>query len=94
MEKNLLNMIGIGEFQKQAAAYLKKIKGHKQESILVSHNKPQAIVMSLERYEELRSLEVAKEQEINEVLDLVSAGNEEYDRGQTIKAKSMRHLLS
>lgn len=87
-------MIGIGEFQKQAALYLKKMKGHKEESVLVSHNKPQAIVMSLERYEELKSLEVARDREINEVHHLVADGNEEYERGQTIKAKSLRHLLS
>ena len=93
MEKYIPNMIGICDFQKRASSYLKKIKEQKREGILVSHNKPQAVLMSLQRYQELRQLEEEKNHEFEEVLQIVTKGNDEFNQGKTIKAKSMKRLL-
>ena len=92
MDKYLPNIVGIGDFQKKAAHYLKKMKG-KQESVLVSHNKPQAVLMSLERYEELRALENARLEEEDDILEIVAHGNEEFKQGLTRKAKSLKDFM-
>lgn len=92
MENFTPKIIGIGEFQKKTSHFLKELK-NKKESFLVSHNKPQAVIMSLDRYATLRSLEEESLEEIKEVLSIVEEGNQEFEQGKTIKAKSMRELL-
>ncbi len=51
------NIIGAGQLQRNAATILRKIAQSEKESFVVTHNKPQIVVMSIARYEELKSLE-------------------------------------
>ncbi len=93
MENYIPNIIGIGDFQKKASVYLKRLKGAFREGLLVSHNKPQAVLMSLDRYEELRRLEDEQARETEEVTQLIAKGDEEYSQKKTVKARSLKQFL-
>lgn len=86
-------MIGIGEFQKNASSLLKRLQGSQREGLIVSHNKPQAIIMSLDRYEELKRFEENCRAEEEEVLGIVQQGNEEFKSDKTFRAKSLKAFL-
>lgn len=51
------NIIGAGQLQRNAATILRKVAQSEKESFVVTHNKPSVVVMSIARYEELKSLE-------------------------------------
>lgn len=94
MEKIIPHFIGIGNLQKRPGYFIKKLDSV-EESFVVSHSEPRAILMSLKRYEFLRSLEereFSRQREIDDVLRIIQEGNDEYTKGRTIKAKSMREL--
>ncbi len=93
MDKYTPQIYGIAEFQKQGSALIKKVMGQKKESFIVSHNKPQVVIMSLKRYDELRKIEEDYLKEEDDVLQVVSRGDEEFLLGKTIKVKSMKSFL-
>lgn len=93
MDKYIPNIIGIGEFQKNASSFLKNFQQKHREGLIVSHNKPQAVIMSLKRYEELRSLEEAFCKEEEEIVQIVKEGTEEYKSRNTHTTKSMKAFL-
>lgn len=51
------NIIGAGELQRNAATLLRKVAQSEKESFVVTHNKPNVVIMSVGRYEELKALE-------------------------------------
>ncbi|MFA5995680.1 MAG: type II toxin-antitoxin system prevent-host-death family antitoxin [Patescibacteria group bacterium] len=57
MSQAIPNIIGIAELQRKAPAILKQIASDAYESIVVNHNIPKAVIMSLARYEQLKALE-------------------------------------
>lgn len=57
MKKYIPRLIGAGELQKKTAVILKEIAASKEESVVVTHNQPQVVIMSIQRYEKLKSLE-------------------------------------
>ncbi len=92
MKKAIPYIIGVGQLQRQLAVVIKMIHNH-QEGLIVSHNEPQAVMMSLERYQNLISLEQKRHDEEEDVLAVVRAGDVEYKTGKTLRAKSLRDLL-
>ena len=92
MKKAIPYIIGVGELQREASSVLKAVKKH-QEGIVVSHNQPQAVLISLERYARFKALEEAKRLEEDDVLETVATGDDEYAAGTTKKAKSLKDLL-
>ena len=51
------NIIGAGELQRNVATILRNVAQSEQESFVVTHNKPNVVIMSVARYEELKALE-------------------------------------
>jgi len=92
MKKAIPYIIGIGELQRKAADIIKSVESE-QEGFIVSHNQPQAVLMSLKRYQQLKSLEEAKKLEEGEVLAIVRAGDLEFEKGQTKRLKNLKELL-
>lgn len=93
MKKAIPYIVGIGQLQRQASSVIKALDHKYEEGFIVSHNEPQAVILSLKRYQELKDLEKAKSLEEDEVLALVRLGDEEYARGETRKVKSLKELL-
>lgn len=93
MKKAVPYIIGIGELQRQASSIIKEVDSRHEEGFIVSHNEPQAVLMSLKRYTQLKALEEARGMEENEVLAIVQAGDREYEKGETKKLKSLKELL-
>ena len=93
MKKAVPYIIGIGELQRRASSVIREVATHHEEGVIVSHNQPQAVLVSLKRYARLQALEEAKRLEEDEILALVAKGDEEFETGKTIKSKSLRHLL-
>lgn len=86
-------LIGIGQLQRATTQTIRKVSQGKEEAFIVSHNKPQAVLLSLTRYEELKGLEEAKAREEEEVLAVVAGGDEEFEQGKTVTKRSLRELL-
>lgn len=63
-----------------------------KEGFIVSHNEPKAVLMSLNRYEQLKNLEEAKLAEEEEVLEMVAQGDKEYEEKKTVTAKSLKNF--
>jgi len=57
MPKAILNIIGISELQRKTPAILKTIAQSDRESLVVTHNVPQVVMMSIDRYEALKARE-------------------------------------
>ncbi len=93
MKKAIPYIIGVGELQRKASEIIKQVDAKHEEGFIVSHNQPQAVIMSLKRYQQLKMLEEAKKLEEEEVLAIVKAGEAEYERGKTRKLKSLKDLL-
>ncbi|GEM_PF-3151852 len=51
------SIIGAGDLQRKAATILREVARSERESLIVTHNNPQAVIMSIPRYEALRALE-------------------------------------
>ena len=93
MKKAVPYIIGIGELQRQASSVIKEVETKHEEGFIVSHNEPQAVLMSLKRYTQLKALEEVRRIEEDEVLAIIHAGDREYERGETKKAKSLKEFL-
>lgn len=93
MKKAIPYIIGIGELQRRASSIIKEVATHHEEGVIVSHNQPQAVLVSLKRYSHLQALEEAKRLEEDEILALVAKGDEEFEMGTTTKGKSLRNFL-
>lgn len=93
MKKAIPYIIGIGELQRQAASVIKTVDLKHSEGFIVSHNEPQAVLMSLKRYAQLKALEEVKRLEEDEVLEIVNRGDEEFEKSETNKLKSLRELF-
>lgn len=92
MKKYIPYLIGIGELQRQASSVIQEVED-KEEGFIVSHNEPQAVLLSLKRYAALKALEEAKRLEEDDVLALVAKGDEEFETGKMPKIKSLKELL-
>lgn len=57
MKKYIPRLIGAGELQKKTATILKEVAASEEESVVITHNQPQVVIMSIQRYEKLKSLE-------------------------------------
>ena len=57
MNHSTPRLIGSGELQRNAATIIKRVAREDQESFIVTHNKPQAVMMNLRRYRQLKALE-------------------------------------
>ncbi|MBI2464234.1 type II toxin-antitoxin system Phd/YefM family antitoxin [Candidatus Peregrinibacteria bacterium] len=57
MSKYILRIIGSGDFQKNAAKIIKEVAKSEKESIVVTRNNPQIVIMSIDRYEKLKAIE-------------------------------------
>lgn len=93
MKKNIPFIIGIAQIQRGLGHILHELDEEVQEGFIVSHNEPKAVLMSLKRYEQLRSFEEAKLKEEEDVLAIVEEGDRAYEEGKTRTAKSMKALL-
>lgn len=80
MKEFIPYIIGIGELQRRAAGVIKEVDSRHEEGFIVSHNEPQAVLMSLKRYKKLRTLEKARQCEEEEILALVEVGDREYEQ--------------
>lgn len=60
MKKAIPYVIGIGQLQREASSVIKEVSLKHEEGFIVSHNEPQAVLMSLKRYTRLKALEEAK----------------------------------
>lgn len=85
MKRAVPYIIGMGDLQRQASAVIKSIGTRYGEGFIVSHNEPRAVLMSLRRYTQLKTLEEAKRSEEDDVLAIIQAGDREYDEGKTRK---------
>lgn len=92
MKKVIPNIIGVGQLQRQVATVIKLIQD-REEAFIVSHNEPQAVMMSLARYQELMNLEEKRRDEEDDILNVVRAGDLEYKTGKTVKIRSLKSLL-
>ncbi len=50
-------LVGAGELQKNASSVIKKIAESSEESVIVNRNIPVVVIMSIQRYEQLRAHE-------------------------------------
>lgn len=57
MAKYVPNIIGTGELQRNAAAVVKEVAMSNEESFVVTNNEPRIVIMSIQRYQELKALE-------------------------------------
>lgn len=92
MKKHVPFIIGMGQVQRELTHILREIEEEK-EGFIVSHNQPRAVLMSLKRYERLKALEEARFKEEEEILEAVAKGDQEFEEGKTVKAKSLKSLL-
>ncbi len=90
--KFIPRIIGMAKLQRQTKSVVRELDRSGGEYILSVRENPMAVIMSLSRYETLRSLEEMKRQEENEVLDIVAQGNREYKNRKTIRASSLAKL--
>lgn len=93
MKRAVPYLIGIGEFQRQAASVIKTLTDKHGEGFIISHNEPKAVLLSLDRYAKLKALEEAKRIEENEVLSVRDEGDREFELGKTRKARSLKDFL-
>lgn len=94
MKKAIPYLIGVGDLQRRASAVIREVSEKHGEGFVVSHNEPQAVLISLKRYEALKALEEAKLAEEEDVLGVIQAGDDEFEAGKTKKAKSLKEFLS
>ena len=80
--------------QRETKSVVRELDRNGDECILSVREKPAAVLMSLARYEILRTLEDMKRREEDEILEVVARGDREYEEGRTIKASSMAKLRS
>lgn len=92
MKGTVPELIGMGQLQRETTQTIRKVAREGQEAFIVSHNKPQAVLMSLERYKILKALEEAKAREEVEILAIVAQGDEEFAQGKTVTKASMKDL--
>lgn len=92
MKKAIPFIIGVGELQRGLSQILRSID-KEEEGIIVSHNQPKAVLMTLKRYEKLKNLEEAVRREEEEVLALVKEGDKEFEAGKTASPRSLKALL-
>lgn len=57
MPRYIPQIIGAGELQRKTATILREVSRSDQESFIVTHNEPQAVIMSIMRYERLKAVE-------------------------------------
>lgn len=57
MSTYIPQLVGAGELQKNASSVIKKIAESQQERVVVNRNTPVVVIMSIQRYEELRGHE-------------------------------------
>lgn len=57
MKRYVPRLIGAGELQKKTAVILKEVAASEEESVVITHNQPQVVIMSIQRYEKLKSFE-------------------------------------
>lgn len=57
MPKATPHLIGSGDLQRNAATIIKEVASREEESFIVTRNEPQVVIMSIQRYEELKALE-------------------------------------
>lgn len=57
MKRYIPRLIGAGELQKKTAVILKEVAASEEESVVITHNQPQVVIMSIQRYEKLKSFE-------------------------------------
>jgi prevent-host-death family protein len=93
MKKAIPYLIGVGDLQRRASAVIREVAEKHGEGFVVSHNEPQAVLVSLKRYETLKALEEAKRVEEEDILGIIQAGDEEFDSGKTKKARSLKEFL-
>jgi len=94
VKKAIPYLIGVGDLQRKASSVIREITDKHGEGFVVSHNEPQAVLISLKRYEALKALEDAKYTEEEDILKNIQAGDEEFAMGKTKKAKSLKDFLS
>ncbi|MBI4365232.1 MAG: hypothetical protein HY543_00260 [Deltaproteobacteria bacterium] len=92
MKKLIPELIGIGQLQRETTQTVRKIAQKNEEAFIVSHNKPQAVLISLSRYQTLKTLEEAKAREEAEVAAIIAQGDEEFTTGKTIRKHSLKDL--
>jgi len=80
--------------QRETKSVVRELDRNGDECILSVREKPAAVLMSLSRYEALRTLEEMQRNEEDEILDVVANGNREYRDGKTVKVASMAKLRS
>ena len=92
MKRNIPYLIGMGELQRHAADIIRRLHSRHKEGFVVSHNEPQAVLMSLNRYEQLTAHEEARKKEEDEVLAIIQESDEAYRQGKTKILKSLKDL--
>ncbi|MBI5135515.1 hypothetical protein HZA86_04775 [Candidatus Uhrbacteria bacterium] len=91
--KFIPRIIGMAKLQRQTKTVVRDLDRYGGEYILSVREKPAAVIMGLDRYEALRTLEEMKHHEEDEILDIVAQGNQEYAARKTVKAASLSQLL-
>ena len=92
--KFIPRIIGMAKLQRQTKNVVRELDRSGGEYILSVRENPRAVIMSLSRYEALRSLEEMKHQEESDVLRVVEEGDHEYHHRKTVRASSVAKLRS
>lgn len=82
------NTVSISEFQRGAGKLVDRIRESTQPYFIIRNNKPEAVILPIEEYEELRRMKEDKE-----AYEDVEQGMREYREGKAIKARSLRDLI-
>lgn len=84
----------MAKLQRETRTVVRELDRADGEYFLSVRENPLAVLMSLSRYEALRSLEERFRHEEDEMLRVVQEGDREYKNRETIRARSLKELRS
>ncbi len=82
------NTISISEFQRGAGKLIDRIRESTQPYFVIRNNIPEAVIIPIKEYEELRRMKEDKE-----AYEDVEQGMREYREGKAILLKSLKDLV-
>lgn len=82
------NTVSISEFQRGAGKLVDRIRESTQPYFIIRNNKPEAVILPIEEYEEYQKIKSEREayREIQQSI-------KEYKQGKAIKLSSLRDLV-
>ena len=82
------NTVSISEFQRGAGKLVDRIRESTQPYFIIRNNKPEAVILPIEEYEELKKIKSEREAYVE-----IQQSIKESKQGKAIKLSSLRNLV-